>query len=1036
MKFFNLFIAILILSSPLRSLAQIKNDWENQYVIGIDKEPARSHFYPKSATEKRVVSLNGIWRFKWSADVETRPVDFYKSGYNDSHWDTIQVPSNWQMLGYGTPIYTNIVYPFDKNPPFIGGINNNPVGTYRKGFTIPSVWKNRKVTIRFDGVESAFYLWVNGKKVGYSQGSRTPAEFDLTPYITTGKNKLAVQVFRWSDGSYLEDQDGWRLSGIFRDVDLIATPQVYIRDFSIVTNLDKRYKNAELQVNVKIKNSSGFSASKQNIQVKLFDKKNQPIKLNGAAKNIDIEGGSEEEIRFWFQIKNPKKWSHEFPNLYTAKLLLNSNSADDETVEVKIGFREIEIKDRQFFLNGKPILFKGVNRIEHDPVTGHHIAKERMVREIKLMKQNNINCVRTSHYPSDPYWYNLCDEYGMLVIDEANIESHGMRYGKESLAKDTSWQLAHTDRMISMIERDKNHPSVIMWSFGNEAGNGPVMVKLDEVTHALDPTRPTHYHFKKGPKVGDILGGGKGGQGRYHSLKQLEEQANSGDDRPFLLNEYAHAMGNAMGNLQEYMDIFRLYPNLIGGCIWDWVDQGILQKTNEGTEYYVYGGDFGDRPNDANFCLNGIVLPNLQSTPKLIETKKVYQNIDFILAGTEKYSIQISNNFSFDNLSDFKFIWEILADGSAVQSGEFADVTIEPGEKITVELPFSPKNFQPGKEYLVNVSCLLKSNTKYALANYVIAREQLVLQPWDFSDKSEVKTDNNKMEVDENDDYVQVSGDNYSITFDKKTGHISSFKKSGSEELLANGPELNLWRAPTDNDGGYGTILKKNRISAQWIKAGLDSLQNRINKISTHRNSNSFTITVLGKLQAGNAGSYFDYEQLYTILANGVVEINSKLEPKGDLPSLPRVGLKMKLKKQFNQFSWYGGGPHESYSDRNRSAQIGLWKGTVDEQYVPYIVPQEFGNKTKVRWARLTDKDGNGLKVISNWPFETSVHHFGLGNLSSAAHTTELKRIDEVNWYIDFRQGGLGGNSCGPPPLEKYQLYPNAIEFKFIMSIE
>ena len=561
-------VTIILLLSAFGMFAQ--NDWENEQVIGINKEPVHATFFPLSSVDEAfedgmksqwVQMLHGTWKFNWVPNVEDRPVDFYQTGYDVSGWDDIPVPSCWQMQGFGTPIYTNITYPFDKNPPKIAGINGNPVGSYVRTFSIPESWDDREIFIHFDGVSSAFYIWVNGEKVGYSQGSRTPAAFNLTGYLQKGENLIAVQVFRWCDGSYLEDQDGWRLSGIFRDVYLYATPKIQIQDFFVTTDLDVEYNDAVISAKIKLKNYDKRSFKNGAVELKLMDVDGNEVDVEGelSSQITEIKSGESKEVTVNGKVDSPFKWTHETPNLYKVAVLLKNSKEDViEVVSCNTGFREIEIKNREVLLNGKPVMFKGVNKVEHHPVHGKMTTREWLEKEVLLMKQYNINSVRTAHYPHHPYLYELCDKYGLLVIDEANVESHGMRYGEESLAKFPGWEKAHVQRLRSMIQRDKNHPSVVMWSHGNEAGNGVNFVAMNEEAHRLDPTRPTHYHFAELPISSDVIGGWKRGngpvwQGRYLEVFDLYKYEYAADSRPFILNEYAHAMGNAMGNLQEYM---------------------------------------------------------------------------------------------------------------------------------------------------------------------------------------------------------------------------------------------------------------------------------------------------------------------------------------------------------------------------------------------------------------------------------------------------------------------------------------------------
>jgi beta-galactosidase len=1040
----NILSLLFIIALQISSFAQ--NDWENEQVIGINKEPVHATFFPLSSADnvfengmksEWVQMLNGTWKFNWVPNVENRPTDFYKPGFDASKWNDIPVPANWQMHGFGQPIYTNINYPFDKNPPKIAGINGNPVGSYIRTFTIPENWDGREIFIHFDGVCSAFYIWINGEKVGYSQGSRTPAEFNLTKYLQKGENKIAMQVFRWSDGSYLEDQDGWRLSGIFRDVYLYATPLTQIQDFFVTCDLDANYTNAIISAKISLKNYDKKSFKNGSVEFKLMDLNRKEIEVDGhLSQTISaIKSGENEEIIISGKVTNPDKWTHETPNLYKVAITLkNSKDEVTEVVACNTGFREIEIKNREVLLNGKPIMFKGVNKVEHHPVHGKMVTREWLEKEVLIMKQYNINSIRTAHYPHDPCLYDLCDKYGILLIDEANVESHGMRYGPESLAKDPAWKKAHVQRLRSMIQRDKNHPSVVMWSHGNEAGNGVNIVAMDDEAHRLDSSRPTHYHFSDNPKSSDILGGGvyKGGKrhnaGRYHSVDDLEHVANSGEPRPFLLNEYAHAMGNAMGNLKEYVDVFEKYPNMIGGHIWDWVDQGILQKTENGEEWYAYGGDFGDTPNDKNFCLNGIVFPNLGITPKTIEVKRVYQNIGFEV---KENNLVISNKNQYTSLDDLTFYWSVLANGETIESGRIK-ANIGAGQTEIIPTPFDNSLIQEDKEYLLNVSAKQNNKTSWSLKDFEVAYDQFILMEWDF--KSERLVSDQLLYTTQNEEFLEITGDNFSFKFDKEKGIISEYTFDGKNSFKK-GPELQVWRAPTDNDGSYFPDSENKRMCKIWLDAGLKEMTNSLTNFeiqSLGRGKVTFVARHTLTNKQNLAG--FNYVVKYEVYADGHFTMDTKVEPFGKLPNLPRLGYQLQFADNFNLFEWYGRGPHENYNDRNTGALIGNYKGLVEEQFVNYIVPQENGNKTDVRWAQLTNSDGFGLKVSGNLPLETSVHNYSVSALSDAIHTYELQKENVTYWNIDYRQGGLGGNSCGPQPLEKYLLKPKAVQFKLLFE--
>jgi len=1043
----NILLATGCLAIAVTGLSQ--NDWENEMVFRINKEPAHATF---NYSKDRIETLNGTWNFVYYENPEDVPKDL-----NPSKWSSIQVPGTWQMQGFGIPIYTNITYPFDANPPFIKGINGNPVGIYERTFQVESDWKDQQIIIHFGSVSSAFYIWVNGQKVGYSQDSWTPAEFNITRYLTEGKNTVRLEVFRWSDGSYLEDQDGWRMSGIFRDVFLIAKPKINIRDFFVKTPFSGA-DDARLQVKVSVANHSGQSVKGYSLFVQLKDRGQilQKMKLD----LDDINSGQEKEFTLESLINHPEKWSNERPFLYDLELLLKDNSGEIiESENTKIGFREIKIAENQLLLNGKSILIKGVNRVEHDPFNGKFISRQRMEREIKLMKQHNINCVRTAHFPADPYFYQLCDEYGILVIDEANVESHGMKYGAESLAKHASWEKAHVDRFENVIQRDKNHPCVIIWSYGNEAGNGINMLAMQKKAKELDPDRPTHYHFSSEPKSADIFGGGfiRGGKpneaSRYHSISDLVFIAESGLDRPFLLNEYAHSMGNGMGNLKEYMETFEKYPNLIGGCIWDWVDQGITKSvkgniygnviTNpeeanqechhpDGNYFWAYGGDFGDQPNDVNFCLNGLLLPDLSVTPKILEVKKVYQNIAFSGKDLSKGLIEVRNKFVFTNLSNYHLSWSILENGIEIQKGVLTDLNVNPGETGSLQVPFDPTKFNPGKEYILTVSAHEKAETLWAPAGYEIAWEQFIIQPWKFDIAENSAKD--KISIKKSGDNLIVQAGTRKIIFDKKQGKIRSVS-DGDLELIKEGPSPSFWRAPIDNDGGYGK-LQKERLAKDWMNAGLDNQKITVEDVKSKMNmSDGIEIQVTKISQAPGKECGFKINETYRISAIGQIELTSEIEPFGNLPyTLPRIGYEIEVPEAYQQFSWYGKGPQYSYSDMPGGTKFGQYSGSVDDQFFNFEVPQENGNKSEVRWLSVTNSSGQGIRVSGQQPLNTSIRKFSLMNLSTACHPFDLVKLPYSILNVDYRLGPLGNESCGTAPMQQYCVKPG--KYSFSISIE
>ncbi|MBT4411742.1 MAG: DUF4981 domain-containing protein, partial [Bacteroidetes bacterium] len=914
------YLTVLLCSSVLCAV-HAQNIWENELMTSINKEPGHcSMNYDRG--DRNFQSLNGTWNFAWFSDIDKVP-----SELDDIEWENIEVPGAWQMQGYGKPIYTNIVYPFKANPPLIEGMNNNPTGIYQREFIIPEDWTNKQVFIHLGSVSSAFFLWVNDKEVGYSQDSWSPAEFNLTKYVHEGVNTITLKVLRWCDGSYLEDQDGWRMSGIFRDVYLISKPEVFIGDYFSSTHLLEG-GSAKLNLNVELTNISKEINSYYKLELQLFNK-----------ASVQVASKSQIETSLSLIVNNPQLWSHEDPYLYKAILKLRNKAGEliDEICS-NIGFREVQVLDNQLFLNGVPVLIKGVNRVEHDPITGKYISKERMEKEVRLMKRNNINCVRTAHYPSDPYFYDLCDRYGILVIDEANVESHGMRYGEASLAKKDSWQKAHVERLEAMIERDKNHPCIIMWSFGNEAGNGINMLAMNEKAKELDATRPTHYHFSDDPKVVDIIGGGvwKNGKrhnmGRYHSVDDLIHIGESGLNKPFLLNEFAHAMGNGMGNLKEYVDVFEKYPSIIGGCIWDWSDQGITKSIKglvygnsidnvnfaheecakpDGEYFWAYGGDFGDEPNDGNFCMNGIVLPDLSSTSKLKEVRKVYQNVAFRLVDLNTGKFQVHNKFMFTDLSEYKLSWSLYKDGENVGTETLDIKNVLAGQKEDFIISGLMDLLNDDHEYIIQFSVESLSSNQWADPKYEIAWEQIELTSYKNKTRKKGKAE---IRIEENGNQLKISSNKSIVVFDKTQGSIISISEQ-NEIIVEDGISLAFFRAPIDND---------KQLKKLWTKAGLDRISSNLHELKINSSDNQVLIRVGKKHQAEDKEWGFVSVEEYLIDENGLV-IESRISPFGNLPySLPRLGYELRLSHALNEFSWYGRGPGESYIDRKEGMKIAV----------------------------------------------------------------------------------------------------------------
>ncbi len=1012
-----------------------KPDWENPDIVGINKEPGHCTLIPYSDIETALKvdreasrfyrSLNGNWKFYWVRKPADRPVDFYKPGYDISNWDLIPVPSNWQMHGYGIPIYLNVPYPFPPNPPYIPH-DYNPVGSYRRRFTIPDEWKERQIFLHFDGVKSAFYVWMNGKNVGYSQDSMTPAEFNITKYLKSGENTLAVEVYRWSDGSYLEDQDMWRLSGIYRNVYLFATPQVHIRDFFVRTDLDESYTDATLMIRPKITSFTDQNLEGWTIEAQLYDPETAPVLSEPLSRTISSIIGEKypqrDNVKFALleaKVGNPQKWSAEFPNLYT--LVLTLKNVEGETIEAescRVGFRKVEIKDGQLFVNGRSIKLFGVNRHEHDPDHGRAIPVSRMIQDIKLLKQHNINAVRTSHYPDDPTWYDLCDQYGIYLIDEANLESHGL---KGYLSNVAGWHNAFVERAIRMVERDKNHPSVIFWSLGNETGCGPNHAAMSAWIKEYDPTRPIHYEGAAGNPVDypyvDMI------SRMYARIPQIIRLATDPiDDRPMVLCEYAHAMGNSVGNLKEYWDAIRSHKRLIGGFIWDWADQGLRKKDPNGKEFWAYGGDFGDKPNDGNFCCNGLVQPDRKPNPSLYEVKKVYQRIHVLPVDILDGKFRIINEYDFLNLDSTDIRCEVSADGRVIQTGTLPKLPLPPGAQRNLQINFNKTNLQPGVEYWIKIIFTLAADTSWARQGHILAWEQFKIPfevpPAPVVDPNTIPA----LTLKEDPEKITVSGDDFELTFGKKSGALESFLFN-EKQLVASALVPNFWRVPTDND--EGNRMPK-RLGA-WRNAGPDRTVNTVE--ARQLTPQVVHITAEASIPVGTNSTY---KTIYTVYGNGDIIIDSTFTPVGDsLPDLPRFGMQMAVPAQFNKLTWFGRGPHETYWDRKTGAAFGLYSGSVNRLIHRYVRPQENGNRSDVRWMALTDREGVGLVAVGMPTIDVSAWPFTMQDLEKGKHIHEPPQGDTITVNLDYKQMGVGGDdSWGARTHPEYTLPARPYQYR------
>jgi beta-galactosidase len=946
-------------------------------------------------------------------------MNFFEESFDVSKWAEIPVPSNWELQGYGTPIYSNITYPFPKNPPFIPH-EDNPVGSYRRDFNLPASWAGRKVYLHFEGGAAAMYVWINGKKVGYSEGTKNPAEFDITPYVRQGINSVSVEVYRWCDGSYLEDQDFWRLSGIERSVYLYSTAQERIADFFARPDLDKNYRNATLSVDVTLKNFKPTQGS-NSLEIKILDKDGKVVVRQN--KGVTTPAASPSQMTFALKVNAPALWTAETPNLYTLVLCLrDSKGKAIEYISSRIGFRKVEIRDGMLLVNGKRILVKGTNLHEHNPFTGHTQDKATMLKDIALMKQNNINAVRTSHYPQPVLWYKLCDQYGLYLVDEANVESHGMGYGRDNMAFNPAWYDTHMDREIRLVERDKNHPSVIIWSMGNECSNGTVFQQAYEWIKKRDNTRPVQFEQAGEAPNTDIV------CPMYPSINRMKQYASQPQTRPFIMCEYAHAMGNSSGNFQEYWDIIATSKHMQGGFIWDWVDQGLETTDESGRKYLAYGGDFDGYKytHDENFCANGLVNAYRIPHPGLFEVKKVYQDILFSLKSQEQSIITVHNGFRFRDLSGYSFGWELLENGKKVANGTFT-ATAGPEQSQDVSLSLPDITRATGKEFVLNVFAFTRDEAPMIPQGHEVAREQFQLTPGTYfqpvSQTTGTLTTNNTNAA------VTVTAGDVRISINKRSGQLTEFSK-GNNRLLSSGPEPSFWRAPTDND--FGNNFHK--LANVWRTAGLNT---RVKNVTVNEQPGKVVVKVDMLLKDVSS----DYTLEYTCLADGSLQVKVNYQAGAqELPELPRFGNLFTLDRRFDKVTWYGRGPWENYSDRNTASFLGIHERMVADMYEPYIRPQEMGYRTDTRWVSLTDATGHGIRVEGLQPVCFSAlfnrsEDMDPGLTKKQQHPTDVIPRNNVFLQIDLNQRGVGGDtSWGALPHEPYRMQAKSYSYGYIIK--
>lgn len=1009
--------------------AQTFKEWQDPEINEINRAPMHTSFFSyedinaanNGVKEKsdNFMTLNGVWKFFWVENADQRPTDFFKVDYNDKGWGDLRVPAVWELNGYGDPIYVNVGYAwrnqYKNNPPYVP-VEKNHVGSYRKEIIVPADWKGKDIIAHFGSVTSNMYLWVNGKFVGYSEDSKLEAEFDITKYLLPGKkNIIAFQVFRWCDGTYLEDQDFFRYSGVGRDCYLYARNRNRIEDIRITPDLDSDYKNGTLDINLSLKGNNS-------VVLELIDAQNNIV----AVKEVKGSGKINTEIA----VENPFKWTAETPYLYTLRASVKRGSETTEVIPLKVGFRKIELKDSQILVNGQPVLFKGANRHEMDPDGGYVVSRERMLQDIQIMKKFNINAVRTCHYPDDSYWYELCDKYGIYMVAEANIESHGMGYGEKTLAKNKKYAKAHLERNMRNVQRNFNHPSIIFWSLGNEAGYGPNFEAAYDWVKAEDNSRAVQYERAGFSGKTDIF------CPMYYRYKPCEEYSkDDSKQKPLIQCEYAHAMGNSQGGFKEYWDLIRKYPKYQGGFIWDFVDQSCRWTGKDGKMIYAYGGDFNRfDASDNNFCDNGLISPDRVPNPHMYEVGYFYQNIWTTPGDIGKGEIKIYNENFFRDLSAYRMEWEVMKDGKPVRTGIVDKLNVAPGQSVTMKLDLG--NIDDCGEWLLNVKYIQKMSENLVPAGHVVAKNQIVLKEYELSDLafSNIEKSNMKIVVpmanDENSNCLEIVGEAFNIQFDKKNGFMDSYTVNGVQ-MIKEGGQLtpNFWRAPTDNDYGAGL---QNKYSV-WRNPELKLLSMR-----HEQKDNMIVVCTEYEIRSVHAKLYLTY----TINNEGAVKVNQRMAAAQDVavPDMFRFGMQMVMPESFERISYYGRGPIENYIDRKHSTDLGIYNQTVTEQFYAYIRPQENGTKTDIRWWKLFNDEGKGLQFVAAEPFSASALHYTIESLDDGVqkdqrHSNEVSPSDLTNFLIDKVQQGLAcENSWGAIPRPEYRVPYANYEFTFIMT--
>jgi beta-galactosidase len=1042
-------LAILAMLLPMAagllasaSAASLPREIEDPQCLGINKEPWHATLMPYANMQEALAanrhassfccSLNGPWKFNWVKRPELRPVEFYKPDFDVSAWKDIPVPSNWQVLGYGTPYYRNNGYIFQRDFPHVMSDapkdwtaydERNPVGSYRREFEVPASWGNRRVFLTFDGVDSAFFLWINGQKVGYSINSRNAAEFDITKYIKPGKNLVAVEVYRFSAGSFLEDQDMWRLSGIFRNVTLWSAPAIHIRDFFVETDLDAQYRDATVEVTAKVKNYKPDAGIEQIVTARLFDSRRGPV-AEASGRIGKFAPAQEQVITLKIPVTNPSKWTAETPNLYTLVLMTGPGDqrqpAPAEILSARVGFRKVEIKGRQFLVNGTPVKLKGANRHEHWPEVGHAITEAQMIRDLEVLKQGNCNHVRTCHYSDDPRWYELCDEWGIWLVAEANCECHGYdgRFDNEPRMR-----AAIIDRSVANVENFKNHPSVVIWSLGNECGGrGKNFIDAMNTIKAIDSTRPVHY---------ERFGMGKGNpsdfdQKMYGTPAEFARIAKDKSlTKPFYICEFAHAMFNSMGSLAEYSDVLDRYPEIAGGAIWEWQDQSLWNRRDPKHPILAYGGGFGEVPNDHYFIHKGVVAGDRSPKPHYAEMKRAYQWIGIEAANLAAGTVKIKNKYQFIDLSGFDAAWTLSQDGVEIQQGTLAMPAIIPGAEATVAIPFRKIQSKPGAEYFLRVAFTLANDQHWAKKGYEVAAAQFQLP---VSAPAAVATATRPVSLTQDDKAVTVAGDGFAVIFDKAAGTISALNRDGVNVLAADGgPRLHLWRAPHRNDDMWAYD--------EWVRYGLDNLKFSVVSFAASQESPNI-VRVVAEIKAeGKNGFSATHTAKYTISGDGAIAVDNDVKFAGRRIPLARLGVRLLLDKRLDRLNFLGRGPMENYADRKRGFDVGLYSTGVNEQYA-YEKPMERANHEDIRWAALTGAGLPGLLAQADGDLlQASALPHTDEQMTPVEYKIDLPASEATVLCLSAKTLGVGSNGCGPRPLAKYIVWSTPARFAYVLRL-